>query len=368
MVRKLDDVVLVAGHGGMVGSAIVRRLRALGYNNILTAGRDEVDLRSQADVQRFFGVHAIDQMYLAAAKVGGIHANNIYPAEFIYENLMIEANVVHAAHVTGVQKLLFLGSSCIYPKLTEQPMKEAALLTGVLEPTNEPYALAKIAGIKLCESYSRQYGRDYRSVMPTNLYGPNDNFHPENSHVIPALLRRFHEAVQVQAEEVAIWGSGTPRREFLHVDDMAAASVHVMELDEAVYQAHTQPMRSHINVGTGTDCTIRELAETVASVTGFNGRLVFDATKLDGTPRKLLDVTRLSSLGWQASIGLEDGLRDAYRWFVENHDRFRGRSATSWGDLPHGCRIDPAGVDRSGGRESARRDSARAAEQSTGAG
>ena len=311
MRRDVDQCVFVAGHRGMVGSAIVRRLQALGYRNILTAGRDVVDLVDQQAVQRFFDERAIDQVYLAAARVGGIHANNTYPAEFIYQNLMIEANLVHAAHAHGVQRLLFLGSSCIYPKLAEQPMREEALLTGVLEPTNEPYAIAKIAGIKLCESYNRQYGRDFRSVMPTNLYGPGDNYHPENSHVIPALLRRFHEAVQRGDREVVIWGSGAPRREFLHVDDMAAASVHVMELDEAVLRDHTRPMLSHINVGTGEDCTIRELAETVARVTGFTGRLVFDTDKPDGAPRKLLDVSRLAALGWRPQIGLEEGLRDA---------------------------------------------------------
>jgi GDP-L-fucose synthase len=315
--------VFVAGHRGMVGSAIVRRLQALGYRNIVTRGRDELDLLDQAAVRDFFQRERIDQVYLAAAKVGGIHANNTYPAEFIYQNLMIEANIVHGAHLAGVHRLLFLGSSCIYPKLAEQPMREDALLTGVLEPTNEPYAIAKIAGIKLCESYNRQYGRDYRSVMPTNLYGPNDNFHPENSHVIPALLRRFHEAVQDGADQVVIWGSGSPMREFLHVDDMAAASVHVMELDDASYRANTQPMLSHINVGTGRDCTIRELAETVARVTGFDGRLVFDADKPDGTPRKLLDVSRLKTLGWEAQIGLEEGLRDAYQWFLDHQERFR---------------------------------------------
>ena len=324
MSRDLDQCVFVAGHRGMVGSAIVRRLQALGYRNILTAGRDVVDLVDQQAVQRFFDERAIDQVYLAAARVGGIHANNTYPAEFIYQNLMIEANLVHAAHAHGVQRLLFLGSSCIYPKLAEQPMLEEALLTGVLEPTNEPYAIAKIAGIKLCESYSRQYGRDFRSVMPTNLYGPGDNYHPENSHVIPALLRRFHEAVQRGDSEVVIWGSGTPRREFLHVDDMAAACVHVMELDEAVLRDHTRPMLSHINVGTGEDCTIRELAETVARVTGFAGRLVFDVDKPDGAPRKLLDVSRLEALGWQPQIGLEEGLRDAYAWYVENRADVRG--------------------------------------------
>lgn len=311
-----NQSIFVAGHRGMVGSAIVRRLQALGYSNIVTATHAELDLTSQAAVQVFFASHQIDRVVLAAAKVGGIHANNTYPAEFIYQNLMIEANVIHAAHVAGVQRLLFLGSSCIYPRMAEQPMREDALLTGTLESTNEPYAIAKIAGIKLCESYNRQYGRDYRSVMPTNLYGPHDNYHPENSHVIPALLRRFHEAVKNGAEEVVIWGSGTPMREFLHVDDMAAASVHVMELDDLTYRAHTQPMLSHINVGTSVDCSIRELAETVACVTGFRGRLSFDATKPDGTPRKLMDVSRLKALGWQASIGLEEGLQDAYRWFA----------------------------------------------------
>jgi len=290
---------------------------------IVTAGREELDLTDQKAVSDFFLSNSTDAVYLAAAKVGGINANNTFPAQFIYENLLIQANVIHAAHASGVQKLLFLGSSCIYPRDAKQPMREDALLTGMLEPTNEPYAIAKIAGIKLCESYNRQYGRDYRSVMPTNLYGPNDNFHPENSHVIPALMRRFHEAAQKGDAEVVIWGSGEPMREFLHVDDMAAACVHVMNLDESIYRAHTQPMLSHINVGTGIDCSIRELAETVVKVTGFNGKLVFDTSKPDGAPRKLLDVSRLSKLGWKASISLEDGLRDSYLWFCENEDRYR---------------------------------------------
>lgn len=324
MARDLNEAVLVVGYRGMVGSAIVRRLSALGYNNILTLGREDVDLLDQSAVREYFATHRVDQVYLAAARVGGIHANNTYPADFIYDNLMIQANVIEAAHRAGVQKLLFLGSSCIYPKLAEQPMTEQALLTGTLESTNEPYAIAKIAGIKLCESYNRQHGRDYRSVMPTNLYGPHDNYHPDNSHVIPALLRRFHDAVENAVEEVAIWGSGKPMREFLHVDDMAAASVHVMELEGESYRANTQPMLSHINVGTGIDCTIRELAETIAKVTGFKGVLTFDASKPDGTPRKLMDVSRLRSMGWQANIGLEDGLRDAYQWFVANRLDARG--------------------------------------------
>jgi GDP-L-fucose synthase len=318
-----DSVIFVAGDRGMVGSAIVRRLRAQGCANILTASRAEVDLTRQEQVEAFFERHRIDQVYLAAARVGGIHANDTYPAQFIYENLMIECNVIHSAHRAGVARLLLLGSSCIYPRAAQQPMREDALLTGVLEATNEPYAVAKIAGIKLCESYNREFGRDYRSVMPTNLYGPNDNFHPENSHVIPALMRRFHEAVQAGRDEVVIWGSGRPMREFLHVDDMAAATVHVMDLPADTYRAVTQPMLSHINVGTGVDCTIRELAETMADVTGFRGRIAFDTTKPDGTPRKLLDVGKLASLGWRATIGLREGLADTYRWFVAQHGGMR---------------------------------------------
>ena len=323
MARELNQNIFVAGHRGMVGSAIVRRLQTLGYTRIVTAGRDTLNLLDQQAVQAFFQAHKIDQVYLAAAKVGGIQANNTYPADFIYENLMIQANIIQAAHLNDVHKLLFLGSSCIYPKHAEQPMREEALLTGTLEPTNEPYAIAKIAGIKLCESYNRQHGRDYRSVMPTNLYGPHDNYHPQNSHVIPALLRRFHEAVQRGDAELVIWGTGTPMREFLHVDDMAAASIHVMELDDATYQANTQPMLSHINVGTGVDCTIGELAKTIAEVTGFTGKLTFDTSKPDGAPRKLMDVSRLKSLGWQASISLEDGLKDAYDWYVTNVQQAR---------------------------------------------
>lgn len=315
--------VFVAGHKGMVGSAIVRQLAQNPAVELVLRSRSELDLTNQAAVAQFFQQEAIDQVYLAAAKVGGIVANNTYPADFIYENLQIQCNIIHSAHQAGVQKLLFLGSSCIYPKLAEQPMTEQTLLTGTLEPTNEPYAIAKIAGIKLCESYNRQYGRDYRSVMPTNLYGPNDNFHPQNSHVIPALLRRFHEAKLAEAVEVKAWGSGKPMREFLHVDDMAAASIFVMNLDNAIYQQHTEPMLSHINVGTGVDCTIRELVETVAKVVGFHGNIVFDATKPDGAPRKLMDVSRLKALGWQAGTSLEQGLADTYQWFLANQDSFR---------------------------------------------
>ncbi|WP_213878303.1 GDP-L-fucose synthase [Pseudomonas sp. dw_358] len=316
--------IFVAGHRGMVGSALVRLLGRRDDVELIVRTRQELDLTNQAAVQAFFAKERIDQVYLASAKVGGIHANNTFPAEFIYENLMIEANIINSAHLHDVQKLLFLGSSCIYPRQAPQPMQEQALLTGVLEPTNEPYAIAKIAGIKLCESYNRQYGRDYRSVMPTNLYGPCDNYHPENSHVIPALLRRLHEATEQHLPEVVIWGSGTPKREFLHVDDMAHASVHVMELDSATYQEFTQPMLSHINVGSGVDCSIAELAHTLAKVIGYPGKLTYDTSKPDGAPRKLMDVSRLQELGWKARIELEEGLKDAYGWFIENQSQARG--------------------------------------------
>lgn len=315
--------VFVAGHNGMVGSAIVRQLSQQADIEIITRSRKELDLCNQQAVADFFASNQIDEVYMAAAKVGGIIANNTYPADFIYENLMVQCNVIHSAHLAGIQKLLFLGSSCIYPKLAPQPMVEAALITGSLEPTNEPYAVAKIAGIKLCESYNRQYGRDYRSVMPTNLYGMNDNFHPQNSHVIPALIRRFHEAKLANAEQVVAWGTGNAMREFLYVDEMAAASIYVMDLDPAIYQQHTQPMLSHINVGTGVDCTIRELVETVAKVVGFKGRIEFDSSKPDGAPRKLMDVSRLKQLGWQAQVSLEQGLQQTYQWFLQNQDNFR---------------------------------------------
>ncbi|MCR2745198.1 GDP-L-fucose synthase [Limnobacter parvus] len=318
-----ESKIYVAGHGGMVGSAIVRCLKSRGFSNLVMRTHAELDLCNQAAVNTFFAQERPDAVVLAAAKVGGIYANNIYPAEFIFQNLLVECNVVHAAHMNDCQHLLFLGSSCIYPKLAEQPMTESALLTGTLESTNEPYAVAKIAGIKLCESYNRQYGRNYRSVMPTNLYGENDNFHPENSHVIPAMMRRFHEAKLNGDSEVIVWGTGTPMREFLYVDDMASASAHVLLLGDDVYRANTDAMLSHINVGTGVDCTIRELAETMQRVVGFSGRLVFDPTKPDGTPRKLMDVSRLRKLGWQYSTDLETGLRKTYEWFLENVEGLR---------------------------------------------
>ena len=316
-----DDVIFVAGHLGMVGSAIVRKLKQRGYSNIITRSRQELDLVRQADVQAFFEKERIDQVYMAAAKVGGILANSTYPAEFIYQNLMVEANLVHQAWNAGIKRMLFLGSSCIYPRLAGQPMSEDALLTGPLEPTNEPYAIAKIAGIKLCESYNRQYATDYRSVMPTNLYGPGDNYHSENSHVIPGLLRRFHEAKLANLPEVQIWGTGAPMREFLYVDDMAEACLHVMELDADTYARNTQPTLSHINVGSGEDISIRDLATAIASVVGYQGRIGFDTTKPDGTPRKLMDVQRLQNLGWRPQVGLHDGLQLAYQDFLASMRR-----------------------------------------------
>ena len=315
--------VFVAGHQGMVGSAIVRALEKAGDAEIITCTRSELDLLDQAAVFRFFNQHAVDEVYLAAAKVGGIWANNTYPAEFIYQNLIIEANIIHGALQAEVRKLLFLGSSCIYPKLAEQPISESSLLQGALEPTNEPYAIAKIAGIKLCESYNRQYGTDYRSVMPTNLYGINDNFHPENSHVVPALLRRFHEAKMQDLPSVTVWGSGSPMREFLYVDDMASACLHVMNLPKEVYGEHVLPMSSHINVGTGKDCTIRELANTIARAVGYQGEILWDTDKPDGTPRKLLDVGLLKRLGWQYSVELDEGIERTYQWFLQNQEKFR---------------------------------------------
>ena len=323
MPSDLNQKIYVAGHRGMVGSAIIRNLEAQGYKNIITRTHAQMDLTDQAAVKAFFETEKPDQVYLAAAKVGGIHANNTFPADFIYDNLMVQNNVIHQAFLNGVKKLLFLGSSCIYPKLAEQPMSEDALLTGKLEPTNEPYAIAKIAGIKMCESYNRQYGQshgvDYRSVMPTNLYGPGDNYHSENSHVIPALIRRFHEAKVSNAPEVVIWGTGTPRREFLYVDDMAEASVFVMQLDKKTYDSQTQPMQSHINVGFGSDVTIKELAQAVANATGYQGKISFDSSKPDGSPRKWMDSGRLNKLGWSARTDLVKGLGLAYADFCAQH-------------------------------------------------
>ena len=316
MSKDLNQKIYVAGHRGMVGSAIVRNLQAQGHTNIVTRSHAELDLTNQQAVKAFFGREKPDQVYLAAAKVGGIHANNTYPAEFIYDNLMMQNNVIHQAFLSGVKKLLFLGSSCIYPQLAPQPMSEDVLLTGKLEPTNEPYAIAKIAGIKMCESYNRQYGQsqgiDYRSVMPTNLYGPGDNYHPENSHVIPALIRRFHEAKVAKAPEVVIWGTGTPKREFLYVDDMAAASVFVMQLDKTTYDSQILPMQSHLNVGYGSDITIAELAAAIAKATGYLGKIGFDISKPDGSPQKWMDSGRLNRLGWQAKVDLDEGLSLAY--------------------------------------------------------
>ena len=323
MTSDFNQKIYVAGHRGMVGSSIVRNLEAKGFTNIITKTHAELDLTNQEAVNFFFEKEKPKQVYLAAAKVGGIHANNTYPAQFIYENLMVQNNVIHQAFQAGVKKLLFLGSSCIYPKLAPQPMSEDALLTGKLEPTNEPYAIAKIAGIKMCESYNRQYGQshgvDYRSVMPTNLYGPGDNYHPENSHVIPALIRRFHEAKVSNALEVVIWGTGTPKREFLYVDDMAAASVFVMDLDKVIYDQHTEPMQSHINVGFGSDVTIAELAKAVGKAVGYQSKISFDASKPDGSPRKWMDSERLNRLGWKPQVDLVRGLDLAYQDFIKNN-------------------------------------------------
>jgi GDP-L-fucose synthase len=315
---SLNSKIYIAGHRGMVGSAIKRQLESLGHKNIITRSRQELDLLNQQAVADFFEKEKPEIVYLAAAKVGGIMGNNTYPAQFIFENLTIQNHIIHNAYLNGCKNLLFLGSSCIYPKMASQPMIETELLQGSLEPTNEPYAIAKIAGIKTCESYNRQYSVDYRSVMPTNLYGTNDNFHPQNSHVIPAMLRRFHEAKESNASEVVVWGTGKPMREFLHVDDMAAASIFVSQLDKDKYDSLVDPRCSHINVGTGIDCTIRELAETIAKVIGFKGELIFDTSKPDGTPRKLMNVDRLKNLGWSAQISLEDGLRQTYQWFLKN--------------------------------------------------
>ncbi|MDA7437918.1 GDP-L-fucose synthase [Candidatus Pseudothioglobus singularis] len=314
---ELSDKIYIAGHQGMVGSAIVRQLESRGINNLITRTHQDLDLTSQSAVNEFFRKEAPDYVILAAAKVGGIHANNTYPADFIYANIMIEANLIHASYQSGVKRLLFLGSTCIYPKEVQQPMREDSLLTNVLEPTNEPYAIAKIAGIKLCESYNRQYGTDFRSVMPTNLYGINDNFHPENSHVIPALMRRFHEAKINNNPEVLVWGTGNAMREFLNVDDMASAALYVLELDQQIYQSNTKPMLSHINVGTGIDVTIREMAEMMKKVVGFKGELTYDPTKSEGTSRKLIDVSLLSNLGWKYNIDLEKGLDITYKWYLE---------------------------------------------------
>lgn len=314
--------IYVAGHRGMVGTAIVNALQAQGHSNIVTRTHSELDLINQSAVNDFFEAERPDQVYMAAARVGGIHANNAYPAEFIYENLIVECNVIHAAWKSGVQKLLFLGSSCIYPKLAPQPMREDALLSGQLEATNEPYAIAKIAGIKLCESYNRQYGMDYRSVMPTNLYGPGDNYHPGNSHVVPALIRRFHEAKVISAASVTIWGTGTPHREFLYVDDMAVASVHLMQIDKAVYDAHTEPMQSHINVGYGSEITIAQLAQAIGKTVGYQGEIIFDITKPDGSPRKLIDSSRLNALGWKALVPLAEGLAQTYQDFLKGRSRW----------------------------------------------
>lgn len=315
---NISQKIFLAGHKGMVGSSILRNLKSLGYRNIVTATRQQLDLTQQSEVTSFFKNNEFDQVYMAAARVGGIYANNTYPAQFIYENLMIETNVIHSAYISGVKKLLFLGSSCIYPKNSKQPMVEDMLLTGILEPTNEPYAISKIAGIKLCESYNREYGSDFRSIMPTNLYGPGDNFHPENSHVIASLIHRFHNAKLEEEKNVLVWGTGKPFREFLHVDDMASAAIHVMKLDKDVYNKKTKPQLSHINVGSGKEHTISDLARLIAEVTNFDGRIDFDKSKPDGTPRKLIDSSLLRSIGWKPQLDLRNGLIDTYNWYLEN--------------------------------------------------
>ena len=314
-----EEEIFIAGHNGMVGSAIFRRLESLGATNLITVGREDLDLTNQNEVNDFFSCHRFKQVYLAAAKVGGILANNTYPAEFIYQNLIIQSNVIHAAHVNNVKKLLFLGSSCIYPRETNQPMQENSLLTGSLELTNEPYAVAKIAGIKLCESYNRQYGTDYRSVMPTNLYGPGDNFHPTNSHVVPGLIVRFHEAKISKSHKVEVWGSGNVYREFLHVDDMAEAAIKVMNLENKIYHSQITPQQSHVNVGAGRECTISELANLIAQVTGYEGKILFDSSKPDGSPRKLMDSTLLNNLGWRPAFDLITGIKDTYAWYLDNN-------------------------------------------------
>ena len=315
---NINDKIYIAGHRGLVGSAIVRQLESRGFTNLIVRSHKDLDLTNQEKVQNFFKQESPDNVILAAAKVGGIHANNTYPAEFIYQNIMIEANVINSAYESKVKSLLFLGSSCIYPKAVEQPMSEDALLTDLLEPTNEPYALAKIAGIKLCESYNRQYGTDFRSVMPTNLYGINDNFHSENSHVIPALMHRFHQAKVNNDQETIVWGTGNAKREFLYVDDMAQASLFILELDERIYKANTQPMLSHINIGTGVDLSIREMAETMKKVINYKGRIVYETSRPDGPPRKLTDVSRLSQMGWKYTVDLKKGLEKTYEWYLEN--------------------------------------------------
>ncbi len=318
-----NDKIYVAGHNGMVGSAIVRKLREKGCINVITRSSSDLDLTNQQNVHNFLQDESPDYVVIAAAKVGGIYANDSYPAEFIYQNLMIEANLIHGSYLAGVNKLLFLGSSCIYPKESQQPIKEDYLLSGHLEPTNEPYAIAKIAGIKLCESYNRQYGTDYRSIMPTNLYGPNDNFHPKNSHVIPALIRKFHEAKVEKKPFVEVWGSGKPMREFLHVDDMADASIHIMDIDKKILESEVDPMLSHINIGTGTDITIKDVAQTIKEVVGYCGEIVFNTKMPDGTKRKLLDVSKMENLDWRPIIALKDGLKGTYEWFLENNEKLR---------------------------------------------